>query len=694
MKPSSSPSRGMTLTQKILAAHAIGLPARSPAEGPARPYVQTGDVLRIAVDWTIASELAWNGMDKTYQALGRPRLPRPDRFFLAVDHTVDPTTLLRDTRTQRLVQLSRDFAQKGRIRHFYDSNQTILHTKFYRDLVLPGQVVIGADSHTSSHGGMGAFAIGLGGADVTAAAVLGESWIEVPEAISVEYSGSLPFAMSGKEVILKTLGTLRRNTVALERSVEYRGPAVRSFSTDMRFTIANMTAEFGGLNGIFEPDGMVAAWLASRSEQTEAELAEARYFRADDDAAYVARYSIDLSQLEPLLAKPFSPDNVVPVSEHLGMPVHGVFIGACTTTEEELVLGGLLLEAALAAGETLRKPEGRRLVVPGDLAIQGRLYAAGLWRAYEQCGFRIDPPGCSMCLGVASQRAEKGETWLSSQNRNYPNRMGEGSLAYLASAATVAATALGMEVRDPRPLLARIEPQRLAKILGRDPGRTPEVAFQLSEPSSAQPASLGAESLAAPLGSQATAATASADPAPAASRQQTVQGRVQRFGDHVDTDAIIPGQFCHLTDLAEIGSHCFEFVRPGFPARVAAGAHIVVAEDGWGSGSSREHAVWALVGCGVRAVIAKSYAFIHKRNLVNEALPFLVVTDPAFYAACQEDDALSIHLASGEIVHEKTGQRFQAQAPSQLITALTTAGGLVPAVRHHGRNVFSALTTR
>lgn len=689
-KPASSTGRGMTLTQKILAAHALGLPSHSQNGAAARPYVKTGDVLRIAVDWTIASELAWNGMDKTYQALGRPALPRPDRFFLAVDHTVDPTTLLRDARTQRLVQLSRDFAEKGRIRHFYDSNQTILHTKFYRDLVLPGQVVIGADSHTSSHGGMGAFAIGLGGADVMAAAVLGESWIEVPEAISVEYTGSLPFAISGKEVILKTLGTLRRNTVALERSVEYRGPAVRSFSTDMRFTIANMTAEFGGLNGIFEPDGIVAAWLDSRSEQMPADLAEARYFRADDDAPYVARYPIDLSQLEPLLAKPFSPDNVVPVTAHLGMPVHGVFIGACTTTEEELVLGGLLLEAALAAGETLRKPEARRLVVPGDLSIQGRLYAAGLWRAYERCGFRIDPPGCSMCLGVASQRAEKGETWLSSQNRNYPNRMGEGSLAYLASAATVAATALGMEVRDPRPLLGRIEPQRLAKILGREVGRIPEVAFQPSEPTAEAGKASGPD--AAPLASQASPAAVSTSAV--ASSREPVSGRIQVFGDHIDTDAIIPGQFCHLTDLAEIGSHCFEFVRPGFPSRVAAGQNIVVAGEGWGSGSSREHAVWALVGCGVRAVIAKSYAFIHKRNLVNEALPFLLVTDPAFYAACQEDDALAIDLASGQIVHEKSGARFQAQLPSPLITALTEAGGLVPAVRHHGREVFATLTAR
>jgi aconitate hydratase/homoaconitate hydratase len=343
--------------------------------------------------------------------------------------------------------------------------------------------------------------------------------------------------------------------------------------------------------------------------------------------------------------------------------------------------------AALAAGETLRKPEARRLVVPGDLSIQGRLYAAGLWRAYERCGFRIDPPGCSMCLGVASQRAEKGETWLSSQNRNYPNRMGEGSLAYLASAATVAATALGMEVRDPRPLLGRIEPQRLAKILGREVGRIPEVAFQPSEPTAEAGKASGPD--AAPLASQASPAAVSTSAV--ASSREPVSGRIQVFGDHIDTDAIIPGQFCHLTDLSELGSHSFEFVRPGFPARVAAGQNIIVAGEGWGSGSSREQAVWALRGAGVRVVIAKSYAFIHKRNLVNEALSFLLVSDPAFYAACQEDDTLEVDVGSGRIRHVASGAEYQAQAPSLLITALTAEGGLVPAIRHHGQAVFAAL---
>src|SRR2546430_6284758 len=162
--------RPMTLTQKSLASHARNLP---------RPWVEVGDVLQIGVDWTIASELAWNGMERTYSMLGRPRLHDKERFFLAVDHTVDPVTLATDKRAQKLVQLSRSFAKESGIRHFYDANQTILHTRFYRDLVRPGDLVLGADSHTSSHGGLRAVSIRLGRAGIVVAIVLGGSLVHV-----------------------------------------------------------------------------------------------------------------------------------------------------------------------------------------------------------------------------------------------------------------------------------------------------------------------------------------------------------------------------------------------------------------------------------------------------------------------------------------------------------------------------------
>ena len=657
----------MTLTQKILAAHARNLP---------RPWVQAGDVLQVSVDWTIASELAWNGMERTYGLLGRPQLHDKDRFFLAVDHTVDPVTLATDKRAQKLVQLSQNFARESGIRHFYDANQTILHTKFYRDLVRPNDVVLGADSHTSSHGGLGAVSIGLGGADIVVAMVLGTSWIEVPEAISVEYSGQLPFGFGGKEVILRTLALLGRNTVAMERSVEYRGEGVRQLSTDSRFAIANMTAEFGGLNGIFEADEVTAAWLAGRSDEDDAAaLQPMRAYRADRDAPYVARYPIALDKLEPQVAKPFSPDNVVGVSEAQGMPLDGLFIGACTTTEEELVLGALVLEAAekKSGAKSRRPPQPKQLVVPGDLTIQEDLRRAGLWEVYERNGFRVGPPGCSMCLGVASEKAGRGEKWLSSQNRNYENRMGEGSLAHLASAATVAASAAEMKVTDPRPLLALVDQDRYRRILGeRKPRRTPEV--QVVEP----------KPHLSPAGATARAADRGA------AQGRVVGARIQRFGDNVDTDAIIPGEFCHLTSLAELGAKAFHYVRPEFVQRAREGATVIVAGEGWGSGSSREQAVLALKGAGIQTIVAKSYAFIHKRNLVNEALPFLVVSDDAFYELAKEGAEVEVDLAGGRV--RVAGQEFQAEEPSRIIQALAGEGGIVPAIQHHGTTVFEKLT--
>ena len=660
----SAPNRKpMTLTQKILAAHAKNLQ---------RPWVQAGDVLQVTVDWTIASELAWNGMDRTYQLLGRPKLSNRDRFFLAVDHTVDPTTLASDKRTQKLVQLSQDFARESGIKHFYDSNQTILHTKFYRDLVRPNDIVLGADSHSSSHGGLGAFSIGLGGADIVVAMVLGSSWLQVPEAISVEYTGALPFGLAGKDVILRTLGLFGRNTVAMERSVEYRGEGVRQLSTDARFAIANMTAEFGGLNGIFEADEVTATWLAGRADKDDAlAMQPMRAYRADPDAPYAERFEVSLAGLEPQVALPFSPDKVVGVSKAAGTELQGLFVGACTTTEEELVLGALVLEVAGVS----RAPNDKQIVVPGDLTIQENLRRAGLWSIYEKAGFRVDPPGCSMCLGVASRKAGSGEKWLSSQNRNFENRMGDGSLAHLSSAATVAASAAGMKIADPRPLLAKVDQDRFRRILGeRKPRRTPEV--QVVEPET----------------TQASRAAGTAREGRAADKQRAalISSRIQRFGDNVDTDAIIPGAFCHLTSLADLGAKAFHVVRPDFPQKAAAGARVVVAGEGWGSGSSREQAVLALKGAGIEVIVAKTYAFIHKRNLVNEALPFLVVQDAQFYELAKEGEPIEVDLSKGTV--RVADQSFHAEEPSKMIQALNAEGGIVPAIQHHGTAVFEKLT--
>lgn len=640
---------GMTLTEKILLQHAIDWPKKS---------VKPGDILNISVDWTIASELAWNGMNQTYEALGRPPLHNRERFYLALDHTVDRQTLAHDARTQRLVQLSRDFARNAKLHYFYDANETIMHTEFYRQFVRPGEVVLGADSHTSSHGGMAAVAIGLGGADIAVAMVLGRSWIQVPEAIRVHYAGQLPFGLTGKDIILKTLGELGRNTVAMERSVEYTADALDTLSTDFRFTIANMTAEFGGLNGIFPADVRVAQALAVRRHD---EFREGGWwFQTDEEARYVETFRIDLSKLVPQVAKPFSPDNVAPVAAAQGQTLDGCFIGACTTTLEELALAGLVLEAGFRAGQQpVENPN--RLVVPGSREVATALQAADVLAPYERAGFRVGEPGCSMCLGIASDRARPGEIWLSSQNRNFPNRMGKDSLAWLASAPTVAASAFAMQITDPRPLLQQIDRAKWERI-AHPSGRVPQRVY--TEPAPATGHAAPAQ----------TTVSGSGDIA-------AIEGCTQLFGDHIDTDAIIPGEFCHLSDLQEIGEKAFFHVRPDFVERVRRGENIIVAGEGWGSGSSREHAAWALKGAGVQAIIAKSYAYIHKRNLVNEAIPFLVLRDAAFYAAVQDGDSIQFDFLTGRVTH--AGKTYQGEVLPANMLQIMQSGGIVPHVRRH-----------
>jgi aconitate hydratase/homoaconitate hydratase len=466
----------------------------------------------------------------------------------------------------------------------------------------------------------------------------------------------LPFGLTGKDVILKTLGQLGRNTVAMERTVEFTGDHLEDFSTDFRFTIANMTAEFGGLNGIFPADGRVAQTMRNRRDPHMRE--GGWWFAADEGAHYLETYRIDLDNLVPQVAKPFSPDNVWAVDQVVGQKLDGCFIGACTTTEEELILGALVLDAGFRAGKKIIESKNR-IVVPGSLEIAGNLKKAGLIEIYQRAGYRINEPGCSMCLGIASDRALPGEVWLSSQNRNFHNRMGKGSIAWLASAATVAASSFDLQITDPRPLLAAIDVERWKKLVA-PKSNLPAVVHTNPQPQKNLP-------------------VAAEEKGNRKLSSKIISGRAQLFGDHIDTDAIIAGEFCHLSDLQEIGAKAFYHFRPDFVKRVGAGENLIVAGEGWGSGSSREHAAWALKGAGVQAVIAKSFAYIHKRNLVNEAIPFLIVRDAAFYEAVKDGDEIEVNCAEGTVQHR--GKIYRGEALPPVMTRIMSNGGLVTHVK-------------
>ena len=205
--------RPMTLCEKIICNSAVGLD---------RPWVKPGDMVCVSVDWTIASELTWKGMEKTFDSMNRPKIFRADRFWLAIDHTVDPSNY-HLPKPKELIDASERFAKEAKLTDFHGPNQTILHTEFYRERALPGQMIIGADSHSCSAGGLGNFAVGLGAADVVMPLVTGETWFKVPETVEIRFEGQLKPGIGGKDVILYVLGMLKRNTVAFERAVEYTG---------------------------------------------------------------------------------------------------------------------------------------------------------------------------------------------------------------------------------------------------------------------------------------------------------------------------------------------------------------------------------------------------------------------------------------------------------------------------------------
>ncbi|KAL7752439.1 hypothetical protein RI367_001973 [Sorochytrium milnesiophthora] len=686
--------RPMTICEKILTHAAINLPPPG--------QVASGDMICVRVDWTLASELTWKGMEKTYDLLARPPIHDPTRFWLAIDHTVDPS-INHMAKPQSLIKASERFAREAKLTDFHGPNQTILHTEFYRQRAQPGQIVIGADSHSCSAGGVGAFAVGLGAADVCLSMCTGQTWLRVPEIVEIRFVGQPPFGIGGKDTILYVLGELKRNTVAFERAVEYTGPGLQYLSCDARFAIANMTTELGGLAGVFAADDTTAAYIGQRTDPQH--VLGARYFSADKDAQYAATHIIDLSRVESLVAVYPSPDNVMPVAQVAGTHLDGCFIGACTTAEEDLILAALVLEQGLKRGWT-PTVHGRRKVTPGSVVILSKLRKLGLVAVYERAGFEIGAPGCSFCLGIAADVAGEGEVWLSSQNRNFKNRMGKGSIGNLASAATVAASSFDMKICSPRELLDGVDRARFAALCA-SMDVTPDMMLLSSHPSAIatqakpSPSKRGVAGVTVSEPAPILATVAASPPRRAltgdcttAPDQPAIAGRVQIFGDHIDTDQIIPAQFMPGVDDEDLGTHCFEFYRPEFRDRVRDGACIVVAGAGFGSGSSREEAPRAMLGCGVKAVIAKSFAFIYNRNQYNMALLGLVVSDDAFYEQCAEGSDVSIDLTNRTVTLTSTAaDESSAVFPFTLGDfeyRLVCEGGVTEMFKKYGKQVFGA----
>ncbi|RWA08597.1 hypothetical protein EKO27_g6512 [Xylaria grammica] len=704
--------RPMTMAEKVFAAHEISR----------KGWVKAGEVIQVDVDWILASELSWASMKRVYDSVGRPGIFRNDRFWLAGDHRVEPALYdLPDVK--KLMDASRIAHKEFKMTEFQGFNYTIMHTEFVRERALPGQLIIGADSHSCSAGAVSCLSVGMGVADVVMPLITGQTWFAVPETVSIRFIGRPPRGIGGKDTILYILKEFKRNTIAAERIVEFSGPGLKYLSGDARFAIANMCTEFGAVTGIFESDERTLEYISRRV--TRKHRSNAVYFRADPDAEYAGQHVIDLSQVTSFVALCPSPDNVVPVTELQDYELDGCFIGACTTAEEDLIIGALVLQAGLNQG---LEPvgEGRRVVVPGSRPIRRKLEDLGLLEVYRRAGFSIGVPGCSMCIGQGTDQAHPGEHWLSSQNRNFKNRMGPGSIGNIAAAATVAASSFSMRITDPQSLLDQLNLDELAKFISYNPikdspailekfhlqnenesGATDNThagTITYSEPygldaeeksstetTGQQPAHTDSVPLTKSISSPAQEeSSAKADPNMAA----TVKGKVMRLGDFIDTDAIIPTSFLHLCETdEEFGSHCMEYFMPEFRDLAQNQGHsVIVAGKGFGVGSSRDVAVNALKGCGIKCVIAESFAFIYARNQPNIGILGIQVPrgsdGKSLYDIAQMGSEIEVDLTASVIRCGGSEFHFELSAMEK---QLIQVGGIKKAFERFGKGLFNQL---
>ena len=412
------------MTQKILAAHA-GSDSVSP-----------GELIRARCDLVLGNDITAPLAIAEFDRIGTGRVFDPGGIALVLDHF----TPNKDIRTAEFCRSVREFARAQGIRHFYEGGGAGIEHVILPEmgLVGPGDVIIGADSHTCTYGALGAFSTGVGSTDMAAGMATGRCWFKVPEALRFELSGAPGDWVGGKDVILHIIGRIGVDGAAY-KSMEFGGPGLGSLGMDDRFTMANMAVEAGAKNGIFEVDDVAGAYLRSSGAAAKTACAP------DADARYAERFPIDLSSLKPVVALPSSPANVRPVDEAAGVPVDQVVIGSCTNGR----LGDLRTAARILDGRRAA-PGVRLLVIPGSHRVYARALEEGLLAVFLRAGAVIGPPTCGPCLGGHMGVLARGEVALATTNRNFVGRMGHPeSLVYLAGPAVAAATAVAGRIADP-----------------------------------------------------------------------------------------------------------------------------------------------------------------------------------------------------------------------------------------------------
>lgn len=417
----------MTITEKILAAHA------------GRETVSPGELIQVEVDLALANDITAPLAIAVFDNLGAQEVFDREKIALVPDHFVPN----KDIQSAQQVKLTREFARKHRIRHFFELGETGIEHVILpeKGLVSPGDLVIGADSHTCTYGALGAFSTGVGSTDLGAILATGKIWLKVPATIKLVYEGKLPPWVGGKDLILYTLGLLGV-AGAVYHSLEFTGEVIERLSMTHRFTMANMAVEAGAKNGIFEPDEITKAYVEGRSDR------QGNFLRSAPEAFYDQEIRIMVDDMEPQVALPHSPDHVRPISELDSVPLDQVFLGSCTNGRLE----DLREAAGLLEGQEVAKGT-RFIVIPGSQSIYKEAIKEGIIETFLDAGAVIGPPCCGPCLGGHMGVLAEGERALSTSNRNFVGRMGHPkSEVYLAGPAVAAASAIMGRIASPEEL--------------------------------------------------------------------------------------------------------------------------------------------------------------------------------------------------------------------------------------------------
>lgn len=415
---------GMTMTQKILAAHA-GL-----------SEVKAGQLIEADLDLVLGNDITTPVAINEMQKMDNQTVFNNEKIALVMDHFIPN----KDIKSAQNCKCCREFACRHDITNYFDVGEMGIEHALLpeKGLVVAGDAVIGADSHTCTYGALGAFSTGVGSTDMAAGMVTGKAWFKVPSAIKFELTGKPSRWVSGKDVILHIIGMIGVDG-ALYKSMEFCGDGIRNLTMDDRFTICNMAIEAGGKNGIFPVDELTEEYMKEHSKR------DYKIYEADADAEYDAVYTIDLSELKPTIAFPHLPENTRTIEEAGEVRIDQSVIGSCTNgrSDDMRIAAGILKGRKVAKGV-------RCIVIPATQAIYLQCIREGLMEIFVEAGAVVSTPTCGPCLGGYMGILAEGERCISTTNRNFVGRMGHvDSEIYLASPAVAAASAVTGKISCP-----------------------------------------------------------------------------------------------------------------------------------------------------------------------------------------------------------------------------------------------------